>query len=227
MKNRSAGLYSSRTQLRRRYRHGARGKRKYSHTACAMISAGKRWRRYSGSRTIFDMRLGSQILVSLRLTLQCPPAEHPASIRRMQRPSFPQTLGHGNGPTETAAAKCPQSAEKSPVPPSAWPDLPTSHGNRDTIPKRAEVAREAWTEWWGPEDVWKTSKINRLEIGGIAQHSNLFQCFSMFLSHLQRSIPPSQPNERLAQRSSRIAKGKSRRFCGPYEKVAVAFEKPS
>ncbi|CAH2408371.1 hypothetical protein MES5069_680076 [Mesorhizobium escarrei] len=35
----------------------------------------------------------------------------------------------------------------------------------------------------GPEDAWKECKFNYLEVGGTARHSNLFQCFSMFLSH--------------------------------------------
>ncbi len=35
----------------------------------------------------------------------------------------------------------------------------------------------------GPEDAWKTNTINKLESGGTIRHSNLFQCFSIFLSH--------------------------------------------
>jgi hypothetical protein len=45
----------------------------------------------------------------------------------------------------------------------------------------------------GLEDAWKRSQIKRLGISGIAQHSNLFQCFPMILSHLRSLFQPARP----------------------------------
>lgn len=56
----------------------------------------------------------------------------------------------------------------------------------------------------GPEDAWKASKISWLGIGGTTRHSNLFQCFSMFLSHLQHCIHPMNASPTLTRSEGMI-----------------------